>query len=670
MTAIDLRRLSPSGIVDRFRPSRVALRGRHLLAIDLATTTLAVYIALALRFDGLPGVAAVALFLPAALLPVAIRPITNAGFGLYRRLWRYASVADLIQILMGVIAGSLVSIAIFYSILRPAEIAGTAGFPRSFWVMEFLLSLAMTGGTRFMIRAYGEWRSYAEATTTTTRVPALLYGAGRAGATIARSAMREPKAGVQPVGFLDDDLRRKGQSIAGVPVLGNLNDLSKAMAATGAKMLLITMPRASGPVIRHVMEAGVAAGLEVRTIPPFLDLIDGTIDAFRVRRVRVEDLLGRTVASDHADGVDELIRDKVVMITGAGGSIGSELARQVHALRPRELVLVDRAESPLYTIERDLDVRGLQLRGGGRITTFLGNVASRAVMARLVANAQPDVIFHAAAYKHVPMMESYPSEGVQVNVGGTRSMLDAAIAAGVPRFVLVSTDKAVEPSSVMGATKRVAEALVSAAAAETGRPYVSVRFGNVLGSAGSVVPIFQHQLEHGEPLTVTHEDMTRYFMTIPEAAWLILDAASIGRAGDLFVLDMGQPVKIMDLARDLIRLSGRPEGGVPIQITGLRPGEKLHEQLFYEAEQIHSTEVPKVLRAVGDGIPYDIHLRAARILEAATGARDAELRIALFDLVESLSTAPATPIRPTLVADISLPRDVEELEPAVTASAS
>ena len=306
------------------------------------------YVALALRFDGLPGFAAIAMFLPAALLPVAIRPITNAGFGLYRRLWRYASVADLIQILMGVIAGSLVSIAIFYSVLRPADVAGTAGFPRSFWVMEFLLSLAMTGGTRFMIRAYGEWRSYAEATTTTTRVPALLYGAGRAGATIARSAMREPKAGVQPVGFLDDDLRRKGQSIAGVPVLGNLNDLSKAIAATGAKMLLITMPRASGPVIRHVMEAGVAAGLEVRTIPPFLDLIDGTIDAFRVRRVRVEDLLGRTVASDHAAGVDDLIRDKVVMITGAGGSIGSELARQVHALRPRELVLVDRAESPLY----------------------------------------------------------------------------------------------------------------------------------------------------------------------------------------------------------------------------------------------------------------------------------------------------------------------------------
>ena len=293
-------------------------------------------------------------------------------------------------------------------------ISGVATFlGPSFWVVDFIVNIGLVGGVRFLIRAIAEWQTQRSAELAGTgRVPALLYGAGRAGATIARSAMREPKAGVQPVGFLDDDLRRKGQSIAGVPVLGNLNELSRAVAATGAKMLLITMPRASGPVIRHVMEAGVAAGLEVRTIPPFLDLIDGTIDAFRVRRVRVEDLLGRTVASDHAEGVDDLIRDKVVMITGAGGSIGSELARQVQALRPRELVLVDRAESPLYTIERDLDVRGLQLRGGGRIDDLPGQRGQpRPDGPPRRQRAQPDIIFHAAAYKHVPMMEELPLGG-------------------------------------------------------------------------------------------------------------------------------------------------------------------------------------------------------------------------------------------------------------------
>ena len=638
MSALDLRHLSPT--VPRFRRVRrftFRLRGRHLFALDLLTTLLAIVLAMALRFDGLSGFEAMAPFMPVMLLPLVVRPFTNIGFGLYRRLWRYASVADLFQIAMGVLAGSIVAVAVFYSIFVPLGVPGTAGFPRSFWVIEGILSLAFFGGSRFLIRAHGEWRSIADDVPGRNRVPALLFGAGRAGAMIARSAQREPRAGVQPVGFLDDDPTRKGQSIAGVPVIGDLSALPRAIATTGAKMLLITMPRASGEAIRGVMDAGVAAGLEVRTIPPFHELIEGTIDAFRVRPVHVEDLLGRTVSKEHAAGVQGLIRDRVVLITGAGGSIGSELARQVHALGPKEIVLVDRAESPLYTIERELEVRGLQGRGSGTVTTFLGNVASRGVMIPLVRSVSPDVIFHAAAYKHVPMMESYPSEGVQVNIGGTRTMLDAAVAASVPRFVLVSTDKAVEPSSVMGATKRVAEALVAARARETGLAYVSVRFGNVLGSAGSVVPIFEHQLEHGEPLTVTHPEMTRYFMTIAEATWLILDSASIGKPGDLFVLDMGEPVRIMDLARDLIRLSGRPEDRVSIEITGLRPGEKLHEQLFYDAEQINSTEVPKVLRAVGDPIPEDIDARAQRILAAAGGDQDEILRTELFELIHTIA---------------------------------
>ena len=277
-----------------------------------------------------------------------------------------------------------------------------------------------------------------------------------------------------------------------------------------------------------------------------------------------------------------ILRDRTVLITGAGGSIGSELARQVFLLRPRRLVLVDRAESALYLVQRELEARRGRDAGLGTLRAHLANVASRPAMDRLIADEKPDVIFHAAAYKHVPMMEEHPSDAVHVNIGGTLALLDAAVAADVGRFVLVSTDKAVRPSSVMGASKRIAEMLVADAAQRTGRSYVSVRFGNVLGSSGSVVPIFQDQLEKGEPLTITHPDMSRYFMTIPEAAGLIVDAAALGSEGDLFVLDMGDPIRIVDLARDLVRLAGRDPDTQPMDIVGLRPGEKLHEELFYD----------------------------------------------------------------------------------------
>ena len=361
------------------------------------------------------------------------------------------------------------------------------------------------------------------------------------------------------------------------------------------------------------------------------DLLDGTLDAYRVRRVQVEDLLRRPSATEHAEAVRELVRDRTVVITGAGGSIGSELARQVFSLGPRRLVLVDRAESALYLVQRELETRRSRAQGKGELRAHLANVASRPVMERMIALEQPDVIFHAAAYKHVPMMEEHPSDAVHVNIGGTMALLDAAEAAGVERFVLVSTDKAVLPSSVMGASKRVAEMLVADAARRTGRAYVSVRFGNVLGSNGSVVPIFQEQLEKSEPLSITDPEMTRFFMTIPEASWLILDAAALGESGDLFVLDMGEPVRIMDLARDLVRLAGRDPDTQPMEIVGLRPGEKLHEELFYDAENVQPTEVAKILRAIADPPPETVRDDVRTLLTMATGAGEKDLRRALMD---------------------------------------
>jgi FlaA1/EpsC-like NDP-sugar epimerase len=348
------------------------------------------------------------------------------------------------------------------------------------------------------------------------------------------------------------------------------------------------------------------------------------------------------MVTEHAGGVDAIIRDQTVLITGGGGSIGSELARQVFALGPRRLILVDRAESPLYLVERELETRRNRGKGSGELRVHLANVASRAAMDRLIATEAPSVIFHAAAYKHVPMMEEHPSDATHVNIGGTLVMLDAAEAAGVARFVFVSTDKAVRPSSVMGASKRIAEMLVKDAARRTGRPYVSVRFGNVLGSNGSVVPIFQEQLENGEPLTITHPDMTRYFMTIPEAAWLILDAAAIGTNGDLFVLDMGEPVKILDLARDLVRLAGRDPASQPMEMVGLRPGEKLHEQLFYDAEEVEPTVNAKVLRALAPAPPQGVREDVKRLLAMATGGDEASLRLALLAYVSGLGEDPRT----------------------------
>ena len=377
----------------------------------------------------------------------------------------------------------------------------------------------------------------------------------------------------------------------------------------------------------------MAQGLVVRTVPPINDLLDGTLDAHRVRSVQVEDLLRRPIATEHAAAVREIIEGRTIVITGAGGSIGSELARQVHALGPRRLVLVDRAESPLYMIQRALETRSEHGLGGGELRAHLVNVASRPAMDRLIALEKPDVIFHAAAYKHVPMMEDHPSDAVHVNMGGTLALLEASVAAGVERFVLVSTDKAVRPSSVMGASKRVAEMLVADAAKRTGKPYVAVRFGNVLGSTGSVVPIFQEQLEKSEPLTITHPDMTRFFMTIPEATWLILDAAALGRSGDMFVLDMGEPVKIIDLAHDLVRLSGRDPETQPMRVVGLRPGEKLHEVLFYDEEDVRPTEVTKLLRAVAEPPPETVRADVRTLLAMATGGDETALRLALMRYV-------------------------------------
>jgi FlaA1/EpsC-like NDP-sugar epimerase len=609
------------------------LRGRHLLLIDVVGLAGASWLALTIPSATALDATEVWRFLPAAALLIAIRLLVNVRFGLYSRLWVHASVPDLMEIVWAAVWGTLLALPSIAALrlitgMPSAELLGL-----SFWFVELLVALAVLGGVRFAIRAVNDIAIGSASSEGKGRVPALLFGAGREGVVIARSALADRRAKVLPVGFLDGDAAAWGKSVAGLSVFGGLRALDEAIRRTGARMLLITMSNAPGSAVREIMAAAQRAGLDVRRVPAVHELLDGTLDTTRIRRIRVEDLLTREQVTTHAPGVEAIIRDQVVMVTGAGGSIGSELARQIFALRPRQLILVDRAESPLYMIERELDLRNMADTSGTELSVHMANVVSRRVISRLIETTRPSVIFHAAACKHVPMMEEHPSESVHVNVGGTQAVLDAAVEAGVERFVLVSTDKAVEPSSVMGATKRLAEWLVAEAAIRSGKPYVAVRFGNVLGSAGSVLPVFERQLERGEALTVTHADMTRYFMTIQEAGWLILDAAAIGSAGDLFVLDMGEPVRILDMARDLVRLAGREENEVEIVFTGLRPGEKLQEKLYYDAETVRDTEVPKIWRVLDPQPPPDVRRVVERLLSFADGDREAELRDALFEAV-------------------------------------
>jgi FlaA1/EpsC-like NDP-sugar epimerase len=648
-------------------PGLGGIRGRHLFLIDLVVIGLAIVGAMLLRFDTLRFVEDALIYFPAALFPFIVRPPINVLGGLYSRAWAYASVGELFRIALVVAAGSIVGLVVFYGVLVPLGVEGTVTpvgrFPRSFFVLEGLLTLAGMGGARFLIRASTEWQGWrpgdpdrrrrGSGDETVGPVPTLVYGAGDIGATVLRTvAAASDGLGMRIVGLLDDDPRKRNQILRGQKVRGSLADLGDVARVTGARRLLIAIPSASGDVVRRAVEEATALGLETRTVPSLDELVSGRLGAAAIREVQVDDLLRREPVVIDEPGLRDLVRGETVLVTGAGGSIGSELARQVFELDPVGLILLDRAEGPLYDIDRELTLlgerdSGTAARGGhhrARLETRLANVASLDSMRHIVGEDRPAMVLHAAAYKHVPMMEHHPADAVYTNVGGTLAAVRAALDDGIQRFVLVSTDKAVEPTSVMGATKRLAEIAVAAAARQSGRRFVAVRFGNVLGSSGSVVPLFQRQLREGVPLTITDPEMTRYFMTIPEASRLILQASLFGEPGDLFVLDMGEPVRIVDLARDLARLAGRDPDSVPFRYIGLRPGEKLHESLFYDTESSEPTAHPKVLRVRRSAIPERAPAEVFNALDAlvavgATGDHEAS-RAALNDVLRRLDPVP------------------------------
>ena len=568
------------------------MRNRYFLAADLLLVICSGVVAFWLRFDFLvflrrPEIWA---FLIAA---VVVKPIAFYSVGVYGRYWQYASVGELVVItaantLASVVLGLLVPLLVLADVI--------AEFSRSVLLIDWLISLVLTGGIRFSFRVAAESSGrLRKAGTPDAGDPrrVLVAGAGDAGTMVAREARKNPQLGLEIAGFVDDDPVKRGKQIAGFPVLGSLSDLAHVIDARRIDEVVIAMPTAPGSTVRRLVETCQQLHVRSRTVPGVFELLSDRVSVSRLRDVQITDLLRR-----HPVERDEVspayIADRVVLVTGAGGSIGSELCRQVAAGNPRRLILFGHGENSIFDISLELHRLFPQVQ----TEAVIGDVRDGARVRQVFAAHHPQLVFHAAAHKHVPLMEANPEEAVTNNVVGTVRVLDAAIRVGTERFVLVSSDKAVSPSSIMGASKRLAEQLVHIASRMRDLPYVVVRFGNVLGSRGSVVPLFKRQIEQGGPITITHPDMRRYFMTIPEAVHLILQAGWFGEAGTTYVLNMGDQIRVVDLAHDLIRLSGLGRDEIPIVYTGLRPGEKLSEELWEDNAEVEATVHQDVFRII------------------------------------------------------------------------
>lgn len=511
-------------------------------------------------------------------------------FGLYRGVWRFASIPDLVRIARAVLVGVAFSATWIFLMSR------MEGVPRSIFPLYGLLLFTMLGGSRLLVRWFKDHRVSIHGGR---RV--LVVGAGQAGEMLVRDLLRQRDESYEPVGIVDDDIKKQGHEIHGVRVLGGCDEISDFADRLDIDFIVLAVPSATSRQMRRLVRLCEKAEVPFRTVPPFHRLMSGQVTMNELREVSIDDLLGReSVKLDWASIKNEL-GSMTVLVTGAGGSIGSELCRQIAGLGPSSLILFDNSEFNLYTVEMQLQNSFPDLV----ITRYLNDVGDVTAVERVFRESKPQVVFHAAAYKHVPMLENQIREAAKNNIQGTRIVAEMADQFGCEAFVMISTDKAVNPANVMGASKRAAEIFCQNLNTRSSTRFVTVRFGNVLGSAGSVVPLFRQQIEAGGPVTVTHREITRYFMTIPEACQLILQAGAMGSGGEIFVLDMGEPIKISYLAEQMIRLSGKvPDEDIDIIYTGLRPGEKLYEELFHEKEALQSTGHAKILLARHRGVDW------------------------------------------------------------------
>lgn len=533
-------------------------------------------------------------------------------FGGFSGWWRYVSMPDLIQIVKANIIGSLLFIAYVMLVYRMDLV------PRSVLLLDGIFCFLFTGGIRFITRAIRE-ASPRLRQTVVTRKPVLIVGAGDAGHTIAREIRLNPKLGFELVGFVDDDLVKSRTTFQGLMVLGTLDDLEVLIKKHDVEEVIIAIPSATGKQIRSVVDRCQNVHCRFKVLPGVSELINGRASLQQIRDVNLDDLLGREPVSLDTQKIKNLIQGKRVLVTGAGGSIGSELCRQIVRFNPSKLILFENAETPLFLIEQELGESVSSIP----IVPVIGDVRNRSRVNVIFDQQMPEVVFHVAAYKHVPLMESNPAEAVNNNVQGTRLLADAADAFGVEKFILVSTDKAVKPANVMGATKRIAEMYVQSLNQSSKTRFITTRFGNVLGSNGSVIPTFKNQIAHGGPVTVTHPEVTRYFMTISEASQLVLQAGSMGRGGEIYLFDMGEPVKIKKLAEELIRLSGlKPYDDIDLVYIGLRPGEKLYEELLLEVEGVLPSPHKKIHIAQAATPTYDLLAKQIDSLLACAKALD------------------------------------------------
>ncbi|GAB1471916.1 nucleoside-diphosphate sugar epimerase/dehydratase [Chloroflexota bacterium] len=604
--------------------SRTHVRNRFVLIGDLALTVVSVLGSFALRLD----VSELPYYFPAALVMSATALLVKIPvyffFGLYRRLWVYASTNELRLITFAVTSASVLTSGVMLLLIGLDLVK--PGMPRSALGIDWLISLILIGGSRFVLRILAE-QSSAQMNAKTRH--ALILGAGDAGALVVRELQKTSQLNLIPVGFLDDDLSKQNHNIYGVSVIGTIDQLEKTLDSKQVDEVIIAIPSAPGRIIRLVNEVCRKRGITSRIIPGFYELLGGKVSVNRLREVDITDLLRREPAKIDDGLIGATLGGKRILVTGAGGSIGSELCRQVARWNPTELVLLGHGENSIFEALQELknDFPALNLQA------VIADVRDLNRIEKIFNKHKPQVIFHAAAHKHVPLMEANVEEAVTNNVLGTKNIVEAAVRHRVERLVLISTDKAVRPASVMGATKRLAELTVLDAAQRENLPYSVVRFGNVLGSRGSVVRTFKNQIARGGPITITHPDMHRYFMIIPEAVQLVLQAASMGTGGEVFMLNMGEQVRILDLAEDLIRLSGlEPYRDIDIQISGIRPGEKLREDLLEDGVDFERTQHSEIFR-----MSKEEHVDGAALAQTLDQLADLALHSRTVDLIQAIN---------------------------------
>ncbi len=571
----------------RGRPS---IRNKYILIGDLLLILVSILGSYALRFELGPLFFQ---YLPSAIwvavTSLLIKPIIYYLFGLYRRMWMYASVQELKLIIVSVTTASVVVSSIVISLL---SFGVFEGLPRSVLVIDWILSLVFVGGLRFSLRIIGDSLAIGSAPVKNGNQRRLIIvGAGDAGALVVREIQKNPQMNLLPVGFLDDNPAKQRQQIFGIPVVGTITDLPKTLEKFRVDEVIIAIPSAPGRVVRLVADICRLKNKPFRTMPGIYELLGGSVNVNRLREVDITDLLRRQPTYMNEEMVGSSLSGKIVLVTGAGGSIGKELCRQISRWGPSELIMIGHGENSIF--ESLLDLR--ESFSGLSIIPIIADMRDKNRLRQIILKHQPQIVFHAAAHKHVPMMELNIEEAVTNNIVGTKNLVDVCLESDIEKFVMISTDKAIRPKNVMGASKRLAEMIVINAAKRSQKPYCVVRFGNVLGSRGSVVPLFKRQIAKGGPITITHPDMKRYFMTIPEAVYLVLQSAGMAKGGETFVLNMGDQIKIVDLAEDLIRLSGlEPGRDIEIVFTGSRPGEKLEEDLWDEGLTFQRTIHPDI----------------------------------------------------------------------------